>query len=353
MGGAGIGLRPDLFWDPYVPGVSTRLDRMEEMGFFTDAGKGVFHPTSPELRIKDQDADGITGEVLYGVLALASGFGSSEGGEATVGGDEPGGAGYGLTDPDAILTVFDIYNRWISDFCKTDPDRLAALACLFARDPEEAASGMHRAAEIGLKGAELNVASADAPIYLKEWDPLWAAVDDTGLPISFHTVGLAPKAPNRETNASEKAVMTGVSLTVFQLSGAEFVSSIILSGACERYPNMKFVLGECGIGWIPYVLFRMDDEAERWKIGEHGLKMKPSEYWHRQGTSTFQIEYLTNEMVDMVGEDNIIWGSDYPHPDCVWPDSRSVISDNLGHLDEGKLKKIVCDNTAKLYGFPN
>ena len=197
------------------------------------------------------------------------------------------------------------------------------------------------------------MSSTEEPIYLRDWDPLWAAVDESGLPISFHTVGLSPKAPKRDTTASERAIMTGVALTVFQLSGAEFVSSIILSGACERYPNMKFVLGECGVGWLPYVLFRMDDEAERWKIAEHGLKMKPSEYWHRQGYSTFQIEYLTNEMVETVGEDNILWGSDYPHPDCVWPDSRSVIDENLGHLDEAKLKKIVCDNTARLYGFPN
>ena len=354
VGGAGIGLQPSLFWDPYVPGVSTRLDRMEEQNFFTDAQQGLFHPTTPELRIKDQETDGIKGEVLYGVLALASGFGSTQGEEgAVIGGDEPSGPGYGLTDPDAILSAFDIYNQYIADFCNTNPDRLAALACLFARDPKEAARQVHRAAELGLKGTELNVSSTEEPIYLRDWDPLWAAVDESGLPISFHTVGLSPKAPKRQTTASEKAIMTGVALTVFQLSGAEFVSSIILSGACERYPNMKFVLGECGVGWLPYVLFRMDDEAERWKIAEHGLKMKPSEYWHRQGYSTFQIEYLTNEMVETVGEDNIIWGSDYPHPDCVWPDSRSVIDENLAHLDEAKLKKIVCDNTAKLYGFPN
>ena len=353
VGGAGVNLRPELFWDPYVAGVNERLDRMEEKKFFTDAKAGKFHPTTPELRIKDQETDGIKGEVLYGVLGLAGGFESNEEAAEAIGGDEPGGPGYGLTDPDAILTVFEIYNQYISDFCNTNPDRLAALGCLFARDPEEAAGQARKAAEVGLKGTELNVATTQEPIYLKEWDPLWEAVGESGLPIAFHTVGLSPRAPTRETTASETVVMTGVALTVFQLSGAEFVSSIILSGACERYPNMKFVLGECGIGWLPYVLFRMDDEAERWKIGEHGLKMKPSEYWHRQGYSTFQIEYLTNEMVDMVGADNIIWGSDYPHPDCVWPDSRSVIDENLGHLDEEKLKKIVCDNTARLYGFPN
>ena len=325
------------------------------MNFFTDAKAGKFHPITPELKIKDQDTDGIKGEVLYGVLALASGFGYSLEGEesAVVVGNGPSGADYGLTDPYVILTAFDIYNQYISALCKINPDRLAALGSLFARDPEEAARQVLRVADVGLKGTEVNVVATEEPIYLKEWDPLWAAVDESGLPISFHTVGLSFRAPKRETTTSEMVVMLGVSSTVAQLSGAEFISSIILSGAYERYPNMKFVLGECGIGWIRYVLFRMDDGAERWKIGEHGLKQKPSEYWHRQSYSTFQIEHLTNEMVDMVETDNIIWGSDYPHPDCVWPDSRSVIDENLGHLDEDKLKKIVCDITARLYVFPN
>ena len=182
VGGAGIGLQPSLFWDPYVPGVSTRLDRMEEQNFFTDAQQGLFHPTTPELRIKDQETDGIKGEVLYGVLALASGFGSTQGEEgAVIGGDEPSGPGYGLTDPDAILSAFDIYNQYIADFCNTNPDRLAALACLFARDPKEAARQVHRAAELGLKGTELNVSSTEEPIYLRDWDPLWAAVDESGI----------------------------------------------------------------------------------------------------------------------------------------------------------------------------
>ena len=355
VGGSGVGAKPKLFWDPYVPGLSTRVGRMEKMNFFTDAKQGKLHPTTPELRIKDQDTDGIKGDALYGLLGLTSGLGAEQDGEeGTVpGSDEPGGPGYGLADIDAILAVSDIYYRYISDFCRTNPDRLAALGCLFARDPEEAARLVRRAAEVGLKGTELNAASAQEPIYLKEWDTLWAAVDESGLPISFHTIGLTPRTPKGETTASEKTVARGVVLTVFQLPGSEFVSSIILSGACERYPNMKFVLAECGVGWIPFVLFRMDDEAERRKIGEHGLKRQLSEYWHRQGCSTFQIEHLTDEMVDMLGTDNVIWGTDYPHPDCVWPDTRTVIDEKPGHLDEDKLKKIVCDNTARLDGFPS
>ena len=143
-----------------------------------------------------------------------------------------------------------------------------------------------------------------------------------------------------------------VARNLFQLSGAELLASIIFSGACTRYPGFKFVLGECGIGWIPYLLHRMDDQHDK-EFVALGLELKPSELWRRQGYSTFQYEFVTDEMVSLIGENNIIWGSDYPHPDCVWPDSRQVINDNLGHLEDCVLKKIVCENTAKLYGFPH
>ena len=98
------------------------------------------------------------------------------------------------------------------------------------------------------------------------------------------------------------------------------------------------------------MLHRMDDQYEK-EFSELELEHKPSELWRRQGYSTFQNEFVTDEMVSLIGEDNIIWGSDYSHPDCVWPDSRQVIGDNLGHLNERVVRKIVCENTAKLYGF--
>ena len=351
VGGAGIGVRPGG-WDPYVSGMSKRLDRMEELKFFSDANNRVLRPGTPDLRIKDQDSDGVSGEVIYGVLGLAGFAGQNESESAPVMGDEPSGPGYGIQDPEVITAVYDAYSEWMSGFCKSNPDRLVGLTCLSPNDPNIAAAQLRRAADLGLRGAEMNVASATDPLYHKNWDALWESADETGLPISFHTVGIAPRAPKPEEVEDYHWVLNGLVITMFQLAGAEYLASIIYGGALDRYLNFKFILGECGIAWIPYVLFRMDDEYER-QLFHLGLSMKPSEYWARQGYSTFQIEHLTNEMIDAVGEDNIMWGSDYPHPDCVWPDSRTVINDHLGHLDESKIRKLVCDNTAKLYGFPN
>lgn len=141
-----------------------------------------------------------------------------------------------------------------------------------------------------------------------------------------------------------------INMVVFQLSGAEVLSSVVLSGACERFPNFKFILGESGVTWIPYVLDRMDHEDE----GDENLSIKPSDYWRRQGYSTFQKEAFAGDMIDLIGVDNVMWGSDYPHPDGVWPDSQETIANNLkGLKDEAKRLKIIRDNVAQLYGFGN
>ena len=326
-------------FQPYVPGISRRLDKMEEAAnFFSDGEKGLFHPTTAELRLKDQNTDGISGEVIYGILGIASGFiGSAMG---------------GIVDPELLATVYSTYNDWLADFCKGNPDRFVGLACITPHDPSLAAKQLRHAAEIGLRGVEMNVSAAVEPIYYRDWDVLWAASHETGLPISFHTVGLDTRRPKEADTETYKYESVGVVLCGFQLAGAEYLSSIIFSGACDRFPNFKFVLGECGVGWIPYLLHRMDEEYDQ-QLFHLNLSLKPSEFWRRQGYSTFQHERLTNEIVGVVGEDNIMWGSDYPHPDGVFPDSRQVIDDNLGHLDEGALRKIICDNTAKLYRFPN
>jgi predicted TIM-barrel fold metal-dependent hydrolase len=314
--------------DPYKAGISKHADAMASTGFYTDGQKGLYHPTNPDLRRKDQELDGIDAEVIYGLFAIST----------------------KMKDPDALAVAFRIYNEWIADFCKSDPSRVAGLACLPNHDPQVAAEELARAAKMGLRGGELGVATAVKPIYYEDWDVLWAASDQYNMPLSFHTTGLPYRKPESGDEETYHWVDFGLSEILFQLSGSEFLTSIILSGACERYPNFKFVLGECGISWIPYVLERMDVEYDD-RLFHIGLKNKPSDYWYRQGFSTFQHESPGPEIVSRIGENNIMWGSDYPHPDGVWPYSQRVIKEDLGHLDANLLRKITCTNAASTYRF--
>lgn len=81
------------------------------------------------------------------------------------------------------------------------------------------------------------------------------------------------------------------------------------------------------------------------------LKMRPSEYWRRQCKATFQHDRIGAKLVDDIGVETLMWGSDYPHPDGVWPDSSKYIDEQFGHLPAAVVRKITCDNAARFYGL--
>jgi predicted TIM-barrel fold metal-dependent hydrolase len=139
-------------------------------------------------------------------------------------------------------------------------------------------------------------------------------------------------------------------ITGFQINMAGVLTSMIFGGVLERYPRIRVVLGEAGIGWIPYVLWRMDAEWED-QFKDLCLTMPPSEYWKRQCWATYQTDPIGIKLLDELGADKIMWGSDFPHPDGVWPDSQEYIARELGHLPADIRRKIVCENAARLYGF--
>jgi predicted TIM-barrel fold metal-dependent hydrolase len=310
---------------PPPRGQSKHIDRMYEAGFY-DGGP---HPTTPELRLQDQAIDGIDAEVMYGILGISR----------------------LLENRELLRVVYEIYNDWVADFCRTHPQRFVALACIPNDDPQLAAAELRRTANLGLKGVDFAVSTAVKPIWHRDWDLLWAAAAECNIPISFHTTGYAVRAPSDEVMAKEyDSQVRATRLTMFQLAGAEFLASIVFSGALERFPGMKFVLGECGASWLPYVLARMDEEYDD-QFRHLNFSLKPSEYWRRQGYTTFQHETAVADLVHLVGEDNIIWGSDYPHPDGIWPDSLKAIEQDLGRLDAKVRRKITCENAGKLYGL--
>ncbi len=141
-----------------------------------------------------------------------------------------------------------------------------------------------------------------------------------------------------------------VHITGFQMHMATILTSLIFGGVLERYPALRVVIGESGIGWIPYVLERMDAEWEE-QFKDLGLSLPPSEYWRRQCKATYQTDRVGIKLLDEIGVDNVMWGSDFPHPDGVWPDSREFIERELGHLAADVRRKIVCENAGRFYGF--
>ena len=248
-----------------------------------------------------------------------------------------------------------VYNDWAADFAKrSDPDRIFPLAIIPNTDPLVAAAEVRRCAKLGLRGGDLAFKRLSVPLYHRGWDPLWEAAQECRFPISFHSTGFKGlRAPDTPQMEKEYAVPWRiVRASLFQLDGMEVLVSVIASGACERYPDFKFVLGESGVTWIPYVFDRLDTEYED-RGRSLGFSLKPSDYFRRQGYTTYQQDQYLEPAIPIVGEDNIIWGADYPHPDCLWPDSRRHLEKNLGGLPERVRRKITRENVAKLYQLPS
>ena len=128
---------------------------------------------------------------------------------------------------------------------------------------------------------------------------------------------------------------------------------MIVSGVLERHPNMTLVMGEIDTSWLPHFLWRMDSVVQERGEFDLGLPLRPSDYWRRQCLATFQKDPLGIEFLPHIGADNVMWGNDYPHPDGVWPESRKLIERDFGRLNESDRRKIVHDNVARVYGFPD
>ncbi len=316
------------FGREYTPGAIHRADRMAEQGLYEDGKKGILRLSDPEWRLKAQDLDGIQAEVIYGILGVSN----------------------RIHDDDVTALVYQIYNEYAAGLWRTHPDRFAGLACIPNHDVDMAAAEIRKVARLGMRGVEFNVSTAKLPLWHPYWEPMWAAAEDVGLPISFHTLGTAQELPEGLSPKVEMAARA-TRLTQFQIAMAGPLAAVIFGGVLEHHPGLKLVLGESGIGWIPYVLDRMDYE---WEDQFQGLdlKMKPSEYWRRQMYATFQQDEIGVRLLDLLGEDNIMWGSDFPHPDGLWPDSQQFIARQFKDLPEATRRKLMCENAAKLYGFP-
>jgi predicted TIM-barrel fold metal-dependent hydrolase len=316
----------------YQRGVFKHIDEMKDAGFEWDSRPGARpRPTTPELRLADLDRDGLDAEIIYGCLMINDLIASAE----------------------HRAWANKVYNDWAADFAKrSDPNRVFPLAIIPNTDPQVAAAEVRRCAKLGLRGGDLAFKRLSLPLWHHDWFALWEAAAECHFPISFHSTGFQglrqPDNPQMEREYMTEWRL--VRSALFQLDGMEVLVSLLASGACEKFPDFRFVLGECGVTWIPYVLDRLDTEYED-RARSLGFSMKPSDYWHRQGTTTYQQDQFLEPIIPLVGEDNIIWGADYPHPDCIWPDSQKTLDRNLAAVPERVRQKITVENVAKLYNL--
>ena len=215
------------------------------------------------------------------------------------------------------------------------------LPVLPTHAPAAAIAELERVARLGHRGAIISpfeFRAADP-----EWDPFWAAAADVAACRSASTSATAPRGEGR-FQSWEMAAFAAVA--PMQLD--EPLAMMIFSGALERHPGMRLVLAECGIGWVPYFVARMDQAGAKHipKATDYQLKAKPSEIFRRQVYATFEEEPFGPQLIPILGPDNFMWASDYPHPDSTFPHSAAAIAEAFAGLDDALVRKVTADNCA-------
>ena len=295
-----------------------------------------------KARVRLLDEFGLWAQILYPNVA---GFGSQN---------------FMKVEDDALrLACARIYNEAMAEIQQESKGRLLPMALMPWWNIEQSVEEVARAKAMGLKG--IVMCSDPDSIGLPDlgadaWKPFWDACNDTGLAVNFH-IGASETAFNMFGRAAwpshgmrRKLALGSAALFV---ENSRVLSNMIASGIFDRCPNLKIVSVESGIGWIPFVLESLDYEwAETSAQREMPLQKKPSEYFRDHVWGCFWFERVApTQLIDVIGEDNVLFETDFPHPTCLYPNVQEYIAEISADWSETRKRKILQDNAAGLYGI--
>ena len=288
----------------------------------------------PVQRLKDMARDGVDAEIIFpnkGLLMWAT------------------------PEPEFAQAQCRVYNDWAWETFGKYNDRMSPMAAIATGDLEGSIAEIKRVAKMGYRGLTLpckpifGAYDAKHPNYnLPIFDPLWAVIQETGLPITFHiSTGRDPRVARKDGGAVINYVSHSLAPTV------EPVANMCASGVLERFPQLKFAAIECGIGWVAWSLQAMDEAYKkhhmwRWPT----LKKLPSDYFREHGYASFQEDQVGIDLAVKYNlVENCLWANDYPHHEGSWPHSAEAIERQMGELSDKNRAKILGLNAAKLFKF--
>jgi predicted TIM-barrel fold metal-dependent hydrolase len=295
----------------------------------------------PVARVQLMDEIGVWAQIVFpGVVGL-------------------GGQGLASVVEDVALRTIclEIFNDASAEMQAESGNRLLPMALLPAWDVDACVREAQRADELGLRGVNLTSDPQDvgAPdLASTAWDPLWEVCSALGLPVHFHigasltTMNYFGTYPWDSHDDDTKLAIGGAMLFI---GNARVVVNIICSGMLDRYPDLKIVSVESGAGWVPFILEALEYEMHENAPGlVSRLSLTPKELFRRNIYATMWFEN-TNlvDLVSQVGEDNILFETDFPHPTCLYPDPLSTAAKNMHELSPEAQRKILGENAAKLY----
>jgi predicted TIM-barrel fold metal-dependent hydrolase len=258
-------------------------------------------------------------------------------------------------DPGLAAAQCHAYNSWLSDFLAGSDGRLVGAGTVDLRDPARAVAEAQRCVgELGFKAVQINPEpTKDYPaIWDTRYDPLWATMEELGVPLGLH---LAPITPLNVGRYYFGSWAPGIGTSAFIVGNMMASVALIVGGVLERHPNLRVVHLETGCGWVPFWLERMESGTLGIQKGlkERGLsplKMRPKEYFLRQCyVSADQDDEWIPEFVRMLGDKNVVTATDFGHPEGKGYVHAIQDTASLDGISEESKRRIMWDNAATLY----
>lgn len=311
------------------PGAGS-IDDPEVQAYIT-GGYAAMRPglTDGARRPDDQDIDGISAEILYpGWFPMFS-----------------------LADLDLMVALQRNYNDWMHAQSVASKGRLIGLAALPVQRPEVAVAELRRVIDLGFKGIVIPSNAPRGRRYSdEEYDPMWALAEEAGLPVGFHVACMSHVPDWLKAMADRDPVV--------QYAGSpalihDTMVELMVRGVCARHPNLKFVLAEFNAGWVAHWLDKVQQgwAREYAKDPSSTPPVDVLEIWKRQFFATIEDDTAALRTRDLIGEETLLWGSDYPHTDSTWPCSAQVLDEMFEDYSAETRDKVTRTNVANLYSL--
>jgi len=288
----------------------------------------------PAARLRDQDIDGVAAEILFSSAVRQL---------------------YSIADEPFQRAIFRSYNAWLQEFCSHNPERLIGLAILSILDIEHAVADIGEYSKAGFRGVQIPTRIKDSGYYEAKYEPIWAALEETGMIVNVHTSatqGVARKHYEGPRDVDPKKQSLG--LANKQAPAQQFLGNLILSGVFDRHPRLKVVCAEFDVGWVANLVQQVDywfGRASTYDAEKNINKQPPSAYFKSNAFFTYQDDRAGVLTTPVFGADNFLWASDYPHGVTTWPNSQATVERNCAGIDPAVKRKLNRDNVAKLYGL--
>jgi uncharacterized protein len=318
---------------------------------FSKWSVGEVHPACSQLgpRLEVMDGQGIWAHVLYPNVL---GFGGQ--GRLTAQGNRSA-----TVDAELRLISTQIYNDAGAEMQEQSGGRMLPQALLPWWDIKLAVAEAERCFAMGMTGVNINSdphVNGMSDLSDDYWTPLWELCSDKGAPVNFH-IGASDsssswygKSPWPSFDPAQKLAMGSAMMFI---ANSQVIGNIIISGLLERFPRLKFVSVESGIGWLSFLLEALDYQIAESGAGASGrYSMSARDYFRRNIFACFWFESEDfAHVARKLGIDNIMFESDFPHPTCLYPDPLASAHKSLAGFTAEEKAKVLSDNAARCYNL--